>query len=184
MGSEQDPFLRALGRDADLPTAVWGFHHGAGRYCGRCSITRGRGGLVALALRAGGFPPAGEDLPVSITIRRTGDLWFWERDFAGHITRSRLGFDAGRGCVREQIGALTIWMRPVAKESGIAIGIHRLSLLGIPCPRRLLPRSASIESQDGQARFCFDISARLPGVGLLIRYSGWLVPDNEKPGVT
>lgn len=182
MVSESDPFLQALGDDQDLPVSVLALHGDEGRYHGRCDVTRGRGALVALALRAGRFPPEGNDLPVTLNIRRDCDGWHWERDFDGHITRSRLIFDARRGCVREQIGALTIWMRPMRTETGLAIEIQRLRLFGVPCPRFLLPRSCSTESEDTQARFRFDISAHLPGGRLLIRYRGWLTSDNANRG--
>ncbi len=183
MDTEHDPFLQTLNSVTGLPQPVRALHGEQGRYAGRCTITRGRGMLVALALRAGRFPPAGDDLPVTLDIRRSGDCWVWDRDFAGHRTRSRLSFDRTRGYVREQIGALTIWMRPVPTGTGLAIEIQRLCLLGIPCPSFLLPRSASTEGADAQARFRFDISARVPGLGLLIRYQGWLTRDHAEPGV-
>ncbi len=183
MDSDDDPFLQALAGGRGLPPAVRALHRREGRYLGRCDVTRGRGPFVAMALRAGRFPPSGQDLPVSLNIQRDGDRWIWTRDFAGHKTRSWLSFDQSRDCVREQIGALTIWMRPSPAETGLSIAIHRLCLFGIPCPRFLLPRSASTEGEDDQSRFCFDISAYLPGGGLLIRYQGWLAPDNENQGV-
>lgn len=74
-------------------------------------------------------------------------------------------------------------MRPELNESGLSVGIERLCLFGTPCPRFLLPRSASTECEDGQSRFQFNISASLPGFGLLIRYEGWLVPDHVNQGV-
>ncbi|EEE37808.1 hypothetical protein RKLH11_1645 [Rhodobacteraceae bacterium KLH11] len=134
--------------------------------------------MVALALRIGGFPHEGTDLPVTLAIRQSGTDWLWDRNFAGHRTSSRLSFDHARGWVREQIGGLTIWLQPVRNKAGLAIEIRRLCLFGIPCPGFMLPRSASTEAEDAQARFCFDISARVPGLGLLIRYRGWLVPDH------
>ncbi|KIC43399.1 NAD(P)-binding dehydrogenase [Ruegeria sp. ANG-R] len=136
--------------------------------------------MIALALRIGRFPPGGDDLPVTLNIRRAEAYWVWDRDFSGHRTLSRVSFDQTRDCVREKIGGLTIWLQPVPTETGLAIEIRRLCLFGIPCPRILLPRSASTESEDAQSRFRFDISARLPGIGLLIRYRGWLAPDHTQ----
>ncbi|SDW23743.1 protein of unknown function [Ruegeria halocynthiae] len=182
MDSKADPFLQVIGADGRLPDSVKALHRGEGRYSGRCSITRGRGVLIAFALRIAGFPPEGDDLPVTLDIRKIGDCWRWDRDFAGHQTYSRISFDPRRGYVREQIGGLTIWLQPVATDTGLAIEIRRLCLLGIPCPGFLLPRSASTEGEDAQSRFRFDISARVPGLGLLIRYKGWLIPDHARRG--
>lgn len=183
MDSESDPFLQALGDCHSLPPAVLRLHKREGRYHGRCTIERGSGLFIALALRAGRFPPEGQDIPVSLNIQREGDQWLWERDFAGHKTRSWLSFDRNRDCVREQIGALTIWMRPTPTESGLSLSIERLCVFGIPCPRFLMPQSTSAEGEDGQSRFQFNISASLPGFGLLIRYQGWLTPDHINQGV-
>ncbi len=182
MGSEPDPFLQALGAGVAVPGSVRDLHSGEGRYSGRCSIQRGRGALVALALRIGRFPPAGEDQPVTLAIRRTGAYWQWNRDFAGHKTRSQISFDPLRGWVREQIGGLTIWLQPVRTDTGLIIEIRRLALFGLPCPGFLLPRSTSTEAEDAQSRFRFDISATAPGLGHLIRYEGWLEPVHEQSG--
>ncbi len=183
MDSEHDPFLQPLDMGEALPSAIRALHTEAGRYSGRCSITRGKGLLVALALRIGQFPPEGDDLKVTLNIRRVDGDWCWDRSFAGHQTRSRISFDQKSGCVRERIGGLTIWLRPMRTEIGLQIAIHRLSLYGIPCPDFLLPRSASTEAEDAHGRFSFDISARALGLGLLIRYRGWLTPDHEGQGL-
>ncbi len=180
MASEHDPFLQALGVDEKLPEAIQKLHSAEGHYSGRCSIIRGRGPLVALALRIGGFPPEGDDLQITLTIRRTKGHWIWKRDFSGHETCSRISFDRRYNCVHERIGGLAIWLQPVRTEAGLSIQIRRLALFGIPCPKFLLPQSASTETQDSMDRFCFDISAYVPGLGLLIRYSGWLEPDRSE----
>ncbi|MEX0308160.1 MAG: DUF4166 domain-containing protein [Ruegeria sp.] len=180
MDSKGDPFLQALGTNVRLPGPVKDLHKNEGQYSGQCSVTRGRGVLVALLLRIGRFPPEGDNLPVTLNIRKAGAYWHWDRDFAGHQTCSRVRYDPIRGCVQEEIGGLTIWLRPVQTDTGLAIEIRRLCLFGIPCPGFLLPRSASTEAEDAQSRFQFDISARFAGIGLLIRYKGWLAYDHKQ----
>jgi hypothetical protein len=49
-------------------------------------------------------------------------------------------------------------------------------LFGIRLPRALLPRVAAFE-QVVDDRFRFDVSLRVPLVGLLAHYRGWLLPD-------
>ncbi len=182
MASDADPFLQALGEYNGLPASIQQLHSREGRYSGRCSVTRGRGWLVALMLRIGRFPSEGRDLPVNLRIKKSGSNWQWDRDFAGHRTRSRISYDSRLECVREQIGGLTIWLQPVQTDMGLGVEIRRLSLFGLPCPGFLLPRSASTESEDAQSRFRFDISAHAPGLGQLIRYEGWLTSDHEQRG--
>jgi len=133
---------------------------------------------VALVLRAAGFPPNGQDVPVHIKISCNGESWVWVRDFGGHETRSNLRFDYRSGCVREQFGTLAVWLRPELHDTGLHIGIKRLTVLGLPVPQRLLPRSTTREWQDEEGRFRFDVAASAPGLGLLIRYQGWLTPDH------
>ncbi|WP_171174564.1 DUF4166 domain-containing protein [Ruegeria sp. HKCCD8929] len=174
-----DPFLQALAPGADLPEAVYALHRFQGRLQGRCRIERGRGWLIAALLWLGRFPSSGRDVPVSLTITRDHGTWVWVRDFGGHVTRSALTFDAKSGTVREQLGALTLWLSSRRTEEGLAIDISRLAVGGLPCPRWLLPRSTTTERQDSDGRFCFDVAAALPFLGRLIRYRGWLQPAKD-----
>lgn len=135
--------------------------------------------LIGLALGIGRFPHAGIDLPVTLETQMQGERWIWLRDFAGHKTRSELRYDARRDCVKEQIGGLTIRIRPVLDHDTLSIDVIGLKVWGVPCPAGLVPRSASCEWQDDQGRFRFDVSASLPGLGRLIRYHGWLTQDHE-----
>ncbi len=173
-----DPFLQALPSQIRLPDPVRTLHSSEGVYIGRCRIQRGKGWLVAMVLRIVRFPPSGEDVHVRLTIQRTGSRWSWERNFGGHITQSTLTFDGKTGCVREQLGPFAVQLQPVSNGRGLMIEIKRLSVLGIPIPAFLLPRSATTEWEDEHGRFRFDVSASAPGLGLLIRYQGWLTPDH------
>jgi hypothetical protein len=132
--------------------------------------------LIAMALRLGRFPKGAEDIPVQIQIDRDGDEWQWVRDFDGHSTRSRLTFDHGAACVREQMGGLSIWLQPEICDGRLQIYIRRLYVMGLRCPSFLLPRSSTVEWQNKTGHFCFDVSADMPMLGLLIRYRGWLAP--------
>ncbi|MDA7963306.1 DUF4166 domain-containing protein [Ruegeria sp.] len=177
-----DPFLCALSQTDTLPEVVRDLHSQPGRFTGRCSVERGQGVLVALALRLGGFPPSAQDIPVTVITQAMGAEWTWCRDFNGHHTRSRLTHDPRRGLVRERIGGLTIWMRTDLSSGRLSLEIKALSLFGCPCPRVLLPRSSTVEWQDDQGRFRFDVSAQVPGLGRLIRYQGWLTRDHGNRG--
>ncbi len=179
-----DPFLRALSLSEPLPLAIQELHCQPGVFSGRCHVERGRGMLIELALRIGRFPRSGMDQPVTLVTQIRGTRWIWSRDFAGHKTRSELSYDAGRDCVIERIGGLTIRMRPVVSQGVISIEIIGLKVFGLPCPASLLPRSVSCEWQDEEGRFRFDVSASLPWLGRLIRYHGWLTRDHEHHNFT
>lgn len=172
----QDPFLRALPKRVSLPKSVWTLHSTQGDYIGECEIERGRGLLIALALWLGRFPPAGQSVPVRLTVHKQGQSWLWLRDFDGHRTRSVLSYDSDTDSGCERFGMLCVWLKPVASDDKLKLEIQRLTLFGLPCPRSLLPRSATIEWQDDFGRFRFDVSAEMPAFGMLIRYHGWLTP--------
>nr|WP_171237345.1 DUF4166 domain-containing protein [Ruegeria sp. HKCCA5763] len=177
-----DPFLQALGSVEYLPAAVLRLHSTEGLYSGQCDIEPGRGVLAAVATYLAGFPPSGKDVAVSVSIRDRGKAVSWERDFGGHRTTSHLTYDENRKCVREDFGAISIWLRPAWQNDALHIEIHRLTIFGILMPAFALPRSRTREWQDAQGRFRFDVSARAPGFGLLIRYRGWLTPDHTMQG--
>lgn len=174
-----DPFLQALPSNTRLPVAVQELHSAVGLYAGQCEIERGKGRLIAMALRLGRFPQSGSDVPVRVRIGRAGQHWIWDRDFVGHKTRSRLTYDHRSGCVQEQLGAIKLWLKPVWSRDGLKIEIHRLTVFGLPLPNFLLPRSSTSEWQDDQGQFRFDVAAEAPGLGLLIRYRGWLTPTHD-----
>ncbi|WP_420584384.1 DUF4166 domain-containing protein [Ruegeria sp.] len=175
-----DPFWQSLPPDADLPPALRVLHGRTGRFSGQCHVTRGRGWVIALLLRLGRFPPAGGAVRVEIQIDRSAQEWIWDRSFNGHRTRSRLTYDHRRACVREDMGGLSLWLRPEFTDQCLSLRILRVVVFGVPCPSILLPRSATVEWQDDQGRFRFDVSAKLPGLGLLIRYRGHLIPVHAK----
>nr|WP_302479262.1 DUF4166 domain-containing protein [Ruegeria arenilitoris] len=174
--------MQSLHSQSVLPPAVRQLHEAPGLYAGRCSVAGGKGRLIALVLRLGRFPPDAADIPVQVTIDRAGHEWRWVRDFDGHTMRSRLTFDHGAECVREQLGFLSIWLVPEVSDGRLLIHIRRLSVLGIRCPAFLLPRSSTVEWQDEIGHFGFDVSAEMPMLGCLIRYRGWLAPTHNQQG--
>ncbi|SLN31276.1 DUF4166 domain-containing protein [Ruegeria meonggei] len=173
---QPDPFLQALPEDSELPMAVRRLHGNTGLYSGRCDVRRGRGLLIDLMLRLGRFPLNAEDIPVQVRIERNGHEWTWQRDFNGHTTCSRLIHDHETGSIREKLGWVTLWLKPEVSDGRILIHIRRLSVLGLPCPAFLLPRSSTAEWQGEDGHFWFDVSAEVPMLGRLIRYRGWLTP--------
>lgn len=175
-----DPFLQSVPSGSDVAPAVMSLHEKPANYAGRCTVQRGQGWLIALALFLGRFPSNGVDIPVRVKIEHSKGKWTWVRDFDGHTTRSVLTFDHGTACVREQLGWITLWLTVQPIDKRLVIHIQRLSILGLRCPGFLLPKSSTTEWQDAAGRFCFDVGADMPGLGNLIRYRGWLNPVHDK----
>lgn len=175
-----DPFWHAIqAGQLDLPEPVLAFHRGLGtkHYAGECEITRSRNWMLRLLLRMGKFPAEGQGVPVHLTLITRPANAEWVRNFGGQMTRSQMHWDAQRQVVTERFGPFSVDMRLTAENRVLLVRIAGLRVLGIPVPGWLRPHSATSEFVDDADRFCFDVAAHLPIFGLLVRYRGWVVPE-------
>src|SRR5690349_19281858 len=75
----------------------------------------------------------------------------------------------------EPVAALAFAVALVPGEGRRDLVVRAWSLLGVPLPMWLCPRSTSYETvEDGRFRFHVEISH--PLTGLIVRYRGWLEP--------
>ncbi len=160
-----------------LPDGLRDLHHvlDTRRWQGRAKITRGRHPLSRLIGAVMGFPAAGADVPVTVTMQRRGKTETWTRDFAGSRFRSHLSAREGGG-ITERFGPLSFDIDLAVQGNKIAYPLMRGRCLGIPMPRWALPRSDTHEQIDGEGRASFDVAISMPLVGPVVRYQGWLTP--------
>lgn len=152
------------------------------RWEGRATVTRGGSALARLICAAVGFPKAGEDLPVSVRMRRRGAIEVWERTFAGRRFRSVLSLAGppGSGLVHERFGPFRFVIELAVDAEGLRYPVRRGNVLGLPLPRFLLPRSETLEgARPGCATF--DVAISLPWIGEVVRYRGSLRPADTAP---
>jgi len=174
-----DLFALAMHRDfSRLPEPIRIIH--SRRQCasasGRCDVDRS-GNPLALLIRAlFRMPRAGRDLPVTVRFTQRGGTEHWERDFSGRVMRSRLSRARIPGEITESFGAFVFTIRLRWDGTRLHYQMVKGKLFGIRLPRALLPRVAAFE-QVVDDRFRFDVSLRVPLVGLLAHYRGWLVPE-------
>lgn len=174
-----DLFALAMHRDfGRLPEPIRTIH--SRRHCasasGRCDVDRS-GNPFALLIRAlFRMPRAGRDLPVTVRFTQRGGTEHWERDFSGRVMRSRLSRARIPGEISERFGACVFTIRLRWDGTRLHYQIVKGKLFSIRLPRALLPRVAAFE-QVVDGCFRFDVSLRLPLVGLLAHYRGWLVPN-------
>lgn len=163
---------------AGLPEAVRDLHRVIDfrRWRGRAEVTRGGGLLARLIGWAMGFPPALADCEVTVGMERQGAGEVWRRSFAGRRFRSHLTAARGGG-VHERFG-------PISCHIGLRVRGGRLEypllsgrFLGVPLPRFLIPVSETAEGVDAEGRATFDVAISHPLTGLIVRYRGWLRPD-------
>ncbi|HET7931325.1 MAG TPA: DUF4166 domain-containing protein [Rhodanobacteraceae bacterium] len=118
-----------------------------------------------------GLPPPGTRRPLAFAIDRTGRRETWQRDFAGRPLRSVL--DPARGRLRERMGPMTFLFDLRRDGNAIDWQLRRTRLLGIPLPRWM---SGAVLSRSGarDGRYVFEVDVRMPLVGTLVSYRGWL----------
>ena len=169
-------FRTALGPDwAALAPEIRAAHSFATtqRLTGRATVSRGAGGLARLIAWAFGFPPAGSDVPVTVTMQRDGAAEVWIRDFAGRRFRSRCLPGTAPGRIRERFGPFTFDLDLVVRDGGLDLLLRGGRLFGVALARLALPGSVAREFAD-DGRFCFAILLSTPFGGQIVHYRGWL----------
>ncbi len=141
-------------------------------------VEHGRGLLRRLLAFAFGFPPAGREIPVRVSLVARDGRETWHRTFG---TRSFTSVQAqGEGAFArllcERFGPFTFGFALVIEDDRLRFVIRRWSLLGLPLPRWLAPRGDSYEFVAND-RFNFHVEIGHPLIGLIVRYRGWLVPS-------
>lgn len=166
----------AFGR---LPPAVRDLHTvvDVRRWRGEAEIETGQGRLARLVRVLMGFPAGGKRVAVTVRMERLQGSEVWERRFAGRPLRSRLS-PGGGGVMRERFGPLSFDIALTVEGGRLTYPIVGGRCLGIPLPHMLLPISRTAETEDAKGRAVFDVEVSLPWFGRVVRYRGWLVPDD------
>jgi hypothetical protein len=149
----------------------------ARRWDGRAEVRRGGGAVARIVCRLVGFPQAGADVPLAVTLEPERDGERWTRVFAGRTFTSlqRVGSGRNEHLLLERFGPIEIALALVIEDSRLFLVPRRWTVLGIPLPGALLPGGTSFESaKDG--RFAFDVEIGAPLVGLIVGYRGTLEP--------
>lgn len=159
-----------------LPREIRDMHNVRSRLTstGRCQIREGRNPLARLIGRLFGFPPEGIDVPVRIEMVRHGHAEIWTRWMGDCRFSSELNQGQGKftDLLTEKFGALVFFFSLPTNSSELRMVLQRVTCLGIPLPRLFWPVISARENvKDG--KFRFEVSVRLPLLGLLTHYSGW-----------
>ena len=174
-------YRRILGEAWDrLPPAIRMIHNMSTALTaeGVASIERGPGRLANLVARLMRFPPAGRNVPVTVTFRARDGEEYWRRTFGSAAFASVQKEGRGRfeRLLCERFGPVTVGMALVAEADRLRLVVRRWSVLGLPLPRAWAPRGDVHESAQDE-RFNFHVEIRHPLLGLIIRYRGWLNPN-------
>lgn len=179
-------FARALGPSfSAMPEPVRALHSAIGdaAFVGEAQVTRGRGFFVPLIAAVFRLPKPMERGPVRVVMMPDEDGELWQREFDGLRFASRMTLPATRegcGVVRERFGPFSMDLAITAHAEGLDVAVTSWRFGPIPMPHALRPTTRASERVDEAGRFHFDVALLLPGVGLLVWYRGWLVPETER----
>jgi hypothetical protein len=181
LANEREPlYRRVLGEAWDsLPEPLRAMHDLDGERSAHdvAVVERGRGLLARLVAFVIGLPPAGADIPVTVSFRARHGREHWQRNFAGRVFSSVQQQGRGRfeRLLWERFGPFNFGMALMCESERMRLVVRRWSVCGIPMPRALAPRGNSYEfAQAGRFHFHGEIAH--PLTGLIVRYRGWLVP--------
>lgn len=179
----QPLYRRVMGeRYEALPEAVRCIHAvcGDSGASGEAKVVCGRNPVARLIAQVMRFPREGRHA-VHVAFSEDNGVECWTRSFGGRSFSSHLSERNGR--LIERFGPLRFAFDLPSDHNGLEMRMRGWSLLGVPLPLILAPRSHAREWQEG-ARFRFDVPISLPLVGLVVHYSGWLDPQpnhQERP---
>ncbi len=144
---------------------------------GRAKVDVGKNPLAWLIARFFGFPKAGDDIPVNVSFEKKNNGELWQRTFASRTFSSfhSEGHGYSEGLLSEQFGPFKFGMALVVEEDKLCLVVRNWSLFGIPLPRVFAPMGNTFE-HEAQGRFHFHVEIKLPVIGLIVRYQGWLIP--------
>jgi hypothetical protein len=174
------PIYRQMlgGTFAELDAPVQRFHSLQGHYrlSGRCTVGGAEhplGRLLCLLLR---LPRATTASDFTFDLEADGSQERWTRNFPTRRMRSLLSVTADRR-LRERLGPARLEFSIQVADGSLTMHLEQIRVFGLRWPQRWLPSVWAIECGD-QGRFCFDVGARLGGLGSLVVYSGHLELDS------
>jgi hypothetical protein len=187
-GTNLPLYARLLGDAFErLPEPLKRMHEvrGAVNAEGLASVERGPNPVAWLIASLFRFPAPGRDVPVQVRLEQKGGREIWERSFAGRRFTSLQseGIDQEDRLLVETFGPFTFAMALVVEEGRLRLVVRNWRFLGMRLPLMLGPREDVHETAiDG--RFHFYVDIRLPLIGRIVRYRGWLIPQPRSDGLT
>jgi len=120
-----------------------------------------------------GLPEPGLQQPLEVTIERRGTREIWTRRFASKQMRSVLDRVPNSLLLSERLGPITLRFELLRDGEIVDWQLRGARMFGLPLPRALFGEVLSRSGvQDG--RYAFQIDTRLPLLGRLVAYRGWL----------
>ncbi|MEP4146082.1 MAG: DUF4166 domain-containing protein [Halioglobus sp.] len=164
-----------------LPEEIKRLHRGqrTDRFSGVANVTRGTSPAAIFLGWCFRFPPAGQNIPVTITKIRTRRGELWVRNFDGKVLKSSCVPSTVANHYIERFPGFSFELELTAEDRCLCLSVIRGWIFGLRLPRLLLPQSRIKEYVVG-GLFRFDVALAAPlGVGLLVHYRGYLEPAGD-----
>lgn len=157
----------------ELPAPLKYLHDGRSKTLhGQCDVERGGGMLSRLFARMMSLPPAGKNQAIEVIIACNGDGETWIRRFGRRSMQSSLS--AQDTLLVELLGPVRFKFKLILDHTGhVNWQLVHVTALGVPLRVNWFDNVKASESADN-GNYCFDVTAALPIVGLLVTYKGWL----------
>ncbi|MFK2892222.1 DUF4166 domain-containing protein [Dyella flagellata] len=158
-----------------LPASVRRMHGSDARVLARgVADVEGDDNPILRALRRMlGLPPPSAGQALEVCIDRNGSHETWTRRFALGCMQSVLHHDADATHLLERLGPVTLRFKLSPDAHGVTWHLNGAWLLGLRIPRPWLGTVLS-HSGEREGRYAFTIDTRLPWIGRLVAYRGWL----------
>lgn len=177
-------FPALLGDDAwhSLPPAVQAMHGSSSTVHahGVADIAGDQRPPARWLRRLLGLPAPGPAQALALTIARHDGREVWTRRFASRQMRSTLGRRSGSPLLYESLGPARLGFALRQDDDAIDWQLRSVHFLGLPCPRAL---RGEVLSRSGirDGRYYFSVDVRLPWLGQLVAYQGWLEAQSGEP---
>ncbi|WP_291735162.1 DUF4166 domain-containing protein [Leisingera sp. F5] len=162
-------------QELEVPPVLLRFHAQPPERSHGMVKVEGGGRWARLLAGLAGFPPPMAETRFRLDVTPQGNGHVWRRSFRKFLTRSHLRYDPQKGRAVERFGLVELDLAVSVQQGAMVVSVEKARLFGLPLPQALCPQSASTEFETPEGHLGFDISASLPRIGLLVRYSGYLV---------
>ena len=174
-----DVFERALGEAAwnALPNTTRSIHKVQPGVVlkGEASITGAESLLGRIVAKLFGFPPAGDAVPVTVSIESDGSREIWRRQFGNKLMASVMTVAENYPqSVEEHFGPFAFRLKLETGSFGLNMAMDGLRIGRIRLPRFLMPDITASERVDDQGCHQFNVRIAKWPLGLLVHYSGYL----------
>jgi Domain of unknown function (DUF4166)/Saccharopine dehydrogenase NADP binding domain len=142
---------------------------------GEAEVTGASNVFGSIVRKIFGFPATGSNVPLQVNIDIKDGAETWQRNFAGKTFISRQWRGRGRyeGLLMEAFGPMSFGLAVEERAGQLHLVPRRWDIFGMPMPAFLMPRVIALE-HGASGRFNFDVTIKLPLIGRITQYRGWL----------